>query len=148
MKVCDTFKWNLLNLLIRIQFPSVPHISTEALATWLEDKQKNSPLLLDARSPIEYAISHLRGAYLMPSNSLKYKDILSCSLDTPIVTYCSVGYRSAILAQRLQKIGYEQVFNLEGSLFAWKRENLPVFCDNQIVSSIHPNNLFWSFWLW
>ncbi|MDJ0509078.1 MAG: rhodanese-like domain-containing protein [Crocosphaera sp.] len=131
-------------MLIRIQFPSVTHISTEGLATWLEDKQQKSPLLLDARNPIEYAISHLRGAYLMPLNN---KDILSCSLDTPIVTYCSVGYRSAILAQRLQKMGYKQVFNLEGSLFAWKQENRPIFCDEQIVSSIHHNNLFWALWL-
>ncbi len=146
MNFSDQLKWHLLNYLIKIKFPTVNTISTEELATWLEDKHRKDPLLFDARTPLEYFISHLHGAYFIPSKSIELENTIEDS-STPIVTYCSVGYRSAILARKLQKMGYKQVFNLEGSLFAWFSENRPVFCDDKIVSSIHPYNLFWSLWL-
>ncbi len=147
MRLCSSLKWDLLHSLIQLQFPSVNHISTEELALWLEDKNTTDPLLLDARTPLEYAISHLRGASLIPYNVSEIELYINCSTASPIITYCSVGYRSAILAQRLQKMGYEKVFNLKGAFFLWFSENRPVFCGENIVSFIHPFNLFWSFWL-
>ena len=147
MKICRPLKGRLLNFLIRLKFPSISHISTSELAAWLSDDQRFPPLLLDARTPEEYAISHLQQAHLSPSNLLQFRDIMGLSTSTPIVTYCSVGYRSAFLARRLQDDGYEQVFNLEGSLFAWFSENRPVYQDGQPVRQIHPYNCFWSLWL-
>jgi rhodanese-related sulfurtransferase len=147
MRIFHTLKWNLLNSFVQLRFPDVKHISTEELAIWLEDKNQTDPLLFDARNKIEYAISHLKGAYLIPHNVPELKSFVPCSTATPIITYCSVGYRSAILAQRLQTIGYEKVFNLKGSLFFWFSENRPVFCGEKIVSFVHPLNLFWSLWL-
>ncbi len=147
MKFCSTFKWNLLHSLIQLRFLDIRHVSTKELAIWLEDEKKTIPLLLDARTPLEYATSHLRGAYLVPHNVQEIEPYISCSFSHPIVTYCSVGYRSGILAQRLQKIGYKKVFNLAGSLFFWFSENRPVFCEEKPVSFIHRFNLFWSFWL-
>ena len=147
MKVISAFKWNLLHWLIQLRFLDIHHISTEELAIWLEDKKTTDPLLLDARTPLEYAISHLRGAYLIPHDLLEIEPCLPYSFSHPIVTYCSVGYRSAILAQRLQKMGYKKVFNLKGSLFFWFSEKRPIFSGEQIVSFIHPFNLFWSLWL-
>lgn len=147
MRVCYSLKWNLLNSFIGLRFPDVAHISTEELAIWLEDENKTDPMLLDARSKSEYAISHLRGADWMPHDLPEIGSFMNGSKTTPIITYCSVGYRSAILAQRLQNMGYEKVFNLKGSLFLWFSENRPVFCGEEIVSFIHPLNLFWSLWL-
>jgi rhodanese-related sulfurtransferase len=147
MRFFSDLKWSLLNLLIRFKFPSVHPISTLELAVWLEDENREKPLLLDARTSLEYVVSHLKNAYLSPSNLQELRELTQCSLSTPIVTYCSIGYRSAILAQQLQEIGYKQVFNLEGSLFIWFRENRPVYDNKQVVSYIHPYNLFWSFWL-
>ncbi|HAC62531.1 MAG TPA: rhodanese-like domain-containing protein [Cyanothece sp. UBA12306] len=137
----------LLSFLIRLQFPSISHISTAELADWFGDDQRHPPVLLDARTPEEYAISHLQQAQLSPANLLQLRDIIGLSTLTPIVTYCSVGYRSAILAKKLQDQGYKQVFNLEGSLFAWFRENRPVYQNGQPVKQIHPYNCFWSLWL-
>ncbi len=142
-----SLKWSLLNTVIQLRFPSVHHISTEELAIWLSDENKTNPLLLDARTSLEYAISHLQGAYLLPYNVPEIKPFVNCSLTTPIITYCSVGYRSAILRRRLEKMGYEKVFNLKGSLFLWFSENRPVFCGEEIVSCLHPFNLLWSLWL-
>jgi rhodanese-related sulfurtransferase len=146
MIICRRLKWSVLKFLIRLKFPSVRHISTAELAAWLEDCQRKPPLLLDARTPQEYAVSHLQQAHLSPSDLQELIDSTGLSRSTPIVTYCSVGYRSAILAQRLQEKGYEQVFNLEGSLFAWFSENRLVYPWQQI-RQIHPYNQFWSLWL-
>lgn len=147
MRFCHALKWNLLNSLIDLKFSDVNHISTEELAIWLDDKNKRNPLILDTRTPLEYAVGHLQGAYFMPHDLPEIEPFIQCSYSQTIVTYCSVGYRSAILAQRLQNMGYENVFNLNGSLFLWFSENRPIFCDEQIVEFIHPNHLFWSFWL-
>ena len=46
--------------------------------------------------------------------------------DAPIVTYCSVGYRSGKMAERLQAAGYTNVRNLEGSIFKWANEHRPL----------------------
>lgn len=147
MKICYLLKSRILSFLIRLKFPSITHISSSELAAWLEDDLRCSPVLLDARTAEEYAISHLQQARLSPPNLLQWRDRMELSRQTPIVTYCSVGYRSAILARRLQDHGFEQVFNLEGSLFAWFRENRPVYQDGQPVRQIHPYNFFWSLWL-
>jgi 3-mercaptopyruvate sulfurtransferase SseA len=59
------------------------------------------------------------------------------------VTYCSVGYRSAALAQQLQAMGCKKVFNLEGSLFEWVNQGYPVYQGEQVVKSVHPFNRLW-----
>ena len=121
MELCYALKWNFIYSFIQVRFPHVNHISTEELAIWLDDKNTTPPLLLDARTPLEYAVSHLQGASLIPYNLPEIESLVHYSAATPIITYCSVGYGSAILAQRLQKMGYEKVFNLKGSLFLWFR---------------------------
>ena len=149
MRIGHRLKWTVLKLWLRFQFPSVRHISTPELAAWLEDSHKKPPLLLDARTTQEYAVSHLPQAYLIcsPSDLKELIDSTKLSPSTPIVTYCSIGYRSALLAQKLQQKGYKRVFNLQGSLFAWFKENRPVFQNERQVWQIHPYNRFWSFWL-
>ncbi len=147
MEICRRHLSSALKFLIRLKFPSVRHISTAELAAWLENRHRKPPLLLDARTPQEYAVSHLLQAHLIPSDLQELIDSTGLSPSTAIVTYCSVGYRSAVEAQRLQEKGYEQVFNLEGSLFDWFRENRPVYQGGQQVRQIHPYNQFWSLWL-
>lgn len=129
---------------IHCQFPAVPSISTTALAVWLQQEDTEKPLLLDARTKIEYEASHLPQAHLVPKHLPDMNQWHGVSLSMPIVTYCSVGYRSAILAQQLQKMGYEMVFNLEGSMFEWVNEGRLVYQGNQVVRQVHSYNQFWS----
>ena len=53
--------------------------------------------------------------------------------DTPIVVYCSVGYRSARVARWLGRQGFTNVRNLDGSLFAWANEGRPMEADGRPV---------------
>lgn len=147
MSICYHWKWKLLKGMIRLQFPQVTPLSTAELAAWLADEDRPNPLLLDTRSPLEYAISHLKQAHWTVSTSQGIINLPPVSRVTPIVTYCSVGYRSARVAGQLQEMGYKQVFNLEGSLFAWFSEDRPVYQEGQPVSQIHPYNRFWAIWL-
>ena len=146
-KICHRLKWDLLKWWIRFQFPSVSHISTATLATWLESGEGEKVVIIDARTPEEYEVSHLPQAQLISSDSPTINELREISASTPIVTYCSVGYRSALVAQRWQKQGFENVHNLEGSLFAWFNEARPVYRSGERVRQIHPYNCFWSLWL-
>jgi rhodanese-related sulfurtransferase len=130
-----------VNLLIRIKFPQVQPISTAALASWLEQDGVEKPLLLDTRTKPEYAVSHLWGAQLVAPDTKDFANL--APLDLPIVTYCSVGYRSAAIAHRLQEAGYTKVVNLEGSIFQWANEGRPLYRNDVAVQQVHPYNSRW-----
>jgi Rhodanese-related sulfurtransferase len=63
--------------------------------------------------------------------------------ETPIVTYCAVGYRSGEIADRLRAAGFKNVRNLEGSIFQWANEHRPLVRDKEHVTQVHPYNSFW-----
>ena len=62
---------------------------------------------------------------------------------TPIVVYCSVGYRSSAIARRLESLGYRNVLNLSGSIFQWVNENRSVYREGKPVTKVHPYQKFW-----
>jgi rhodanese-related sulfurtransferase len=129
--------------LIHRQFPGVHSLSTKDLAMWLNWPEKTKPLLLDARTPREYAVSHLPDARLAPPDLSTLETWEDVTDTTPIVTYCSVGYRSARLALRLQALGYRHVLNLEGSIFEWANQGHPVYQGTKVVRQVHPFNSTW-----
>jgi rhodanese-related sulfurtransferase len=140
--------WTLIKWIIHFKFSTIRYISTKELAKNLTKSDVEKPCLIDARTPEEYEVSHLLDARLAPSDTHE----LSCWMNNLtnsafIVTYCSVGYRSAVLAQQLQKIGYTEVYNLDGSIFEWFNEGQPVYKGKQIVNQVHPFNQIWSFLL-
>lgn len=132
----------LLKGWIRLQFPLVPAIGPGKLAQKLADPTQPAPVLLDARSEAEYAVSHLAAAQHVPGG-LPENLLSHLRQDTPLVVYCSVGYRSARVAQHLRQAGFHQVFNLEGGLFQWANEGRPMVRDGQPVQQVHPYNAQW-----
>jgi rhodanese-related sulfurtransferase len=141
MPLLKKISWAALKKLIQAQFPSVKSLSIMELANWL--KRDDAPLLLDARTPAEYEVSYLPGARLVTEDWLEDPQKLGAIHDRPIVVYCSVGYRSAKLAAKLQEKGLQQVFNLEGSIFAWANAGYPVYRGTEPVSQVHPYNAAW-----
>ena len=119
------FGWAIVNAKVRSDFPEVRRISTAELAAWLNDRSRPAPLLLDVRTPAEYEVSHLAGAKQVEPDALAA--IVREPKDRPIVTYCSVGYRSGGFAKKLGEAGFTNVMNLEGSIFRWANEGRPVF---------------------
>ncbi|MGL5878058.1 MAG: rhodanese-like domain-containing protein [Xenococcaceae cyanobacterium] len=134
-------------MLIQLQFPEIKQLSTEDLAAWLLDDRAHEPLLLDAREQEEYEVSHLMNARLAPTNLKDLINIEGVNFSTPIVVYCSVGYRSAAIARRLQSIGYQKVFNLSGSIFQWVNESHLVYSEGKPVNRVHSYQTFWRYLL-
>lgn len=141
MSFLRSIAWAGVKLFLGKQFSDVAHLSPTDLANWLAQAGK-PPFLLDARTAEEYAVSHLPHAHLA-SKSPPYISGAELDSETPIVVYCSIGYRSAVLARKLQAAGYKTVFNLEGSIFQWANEGHPVFQNHQIVNQVHPYNAHW-----
>ncbi len=135
------FGWALIDAKIRHDFPQVRRISTAELAGWLKDERRPPPLLLDVRTRAEYEVSHLQNARQIEPDAPAA--VLNTVKDQPIVTYCSVGYRSGAYADRLRAAGFVNVVNLEGSIFRWANEGRPMVRDGRMVTEVHPYNGTW-----
>jgi rhodanese-related sulfurtransferase len=127
--------------LAREKYPSVKQIRTETLAMWLVDTNRIQPLLVDVRSDEEFAVSHIRNA--MHAVSVERVKQLAIGADVPVVVYCAVGYRSSAFAQKLQKAGVTNVFNLDGSIFQWANEGREIVRAGMPVKDVHPYDRKW-----
>lgn len=136
-------KSNFLKWMIRIQFPTVRSISTSELDRWLNTPQSVRPLMLDARTEAEFAVSHLATAQRIDPNTPDWSQLATVPKETPIVVYCSVGYRSARIAEQLQQQGFVQVLNLEGSIFQWANEARSLYQNDRPTDLVHPYNDRW-----
>src|ERR1043166_3016466 len=130
--------WFLLKQSLRHRFAKVEWITTAQLADWLADKERPPPVLLDVRTEEEWNVSHLAGARRVDPNSSTEKVAAEISKETPVVTYCAVGYRSGELATKLREAGFSNVRNLEGSIFQWANEHRPLVREAQPVTIVHP----------
>ncbi len=120
---------------LRDKFPNIPVITTAELAAL-----NPPPLLLDARSEREFAVSHL-------ATARRFTGEISAAPDHPIVVYCSVGYRSALVVRKLNAAGFTNVRNLEGSIFAWANESRPLVDADGPTKDVHPFNFLWARYL-
>ena len=82
-------------------------------------------VLFDVREESELAKDHLPGAIHLGKGVIE-RDIEARVSDpkTPIVLYCGGGYRSALAADALQKMGYTAVLSMEGGVRGWREKNL------------------------
>jgi rhodanese-related sulfurtransferase len=65
-----------------------------------------------------------------------------------IVVYCSIGVRSERIGEKVQKLGYTNVYNLYGGIFEYKNNDGKVVNDqNKITDSVHTYNKKWSVYL-
>ena len=125
------------------KFPEIRWISTSELARWREDSSRAQPVLLDARTSVEYQVSHLRDAVLDDAARPSLRPLRGLPQNAPIVVYGSVGYRGARLAWWLQRQGYADVRNLTSGIFQWANEDRPLFRDGRPTAQVHPYDQRW-----
>jgi rhodanese-related sulfurtransferase len=84
-------------------------------------------VLVDVREDSEYAAGHVPGAVHIGKGVIE-RDIEAKIPDpaTPLVLYCGGGFRSALAADALQKMGYTNVISMDGGWRAWTEQGLPV----------------------
>ncbi len=87
-------------------------------------------LLVDVREESEYAKDHLPKAIPLGKGIIE-RDIEERvpDLDTPLVLYCGGGYRSALAADNLQKMGYTNVLSMDGGIRGWREKSFPLTRD-------------------
>ena len=84
-------------------------------------------VLVDVREDREFDADHLPGAVHLGRGVIerdiegKYPD-----LETPLVLYCGGGFRSALAADNLQKMGYTNVISMDGGIRDWRERGLPL----------------------
>jgi rhodanese-related sulfurtransferase len=87
-------------------------------------------VLVDTREESEWARGHLPGAVHMSKGVIE-RDIEKKvpDKDATIVLYCGGGFRSALAAENLQKMGYRNVISMDGGWRSWTEANFPVVRD-------------------
>jgi rhodanese-related sulfurtransferase len=87
-------------------------------------------LLVDVREESEFAKDHLPGAIHMGKGVIE-RDIEGRvpELNTEMILYCGGGYRSALAADNLQKMGYTNVISMDGGIRGWREKNFPLTKD-------------------
>lgn len=109
---------------------------------------KENIILLDAREKKEFEISHIPGAIWVGYDNFSMKRVKGIAKDKPVVTYCSVGYRSERIGEKLQRKGFSNVQNLEGSIFRWMNEGQEVVNkDGETTNKVHGFNEEWGKWV-
>ena len=125
---------------------SVPLIQPAELERWTS--REDSLIILDTRSASEYQVSHIRNARFIDYDSFDTSMISDLPKSSKVVVYCSVGYRSERVGEKLKAQGFEEVYNLYGGIFQWKNHGYTVVNnENQPTDSVHAYNKLWGQWL-
>jgi rhodanese-related sulfurtransferase len=84
-------------------------------------------VLVDVREESEFAKDHLPGAIHLGKGVIE-RDIEARvpDLNTPLVLYCGGGFRSALAADNLQKMGYTNVISMDGGVRGWREKKYPM----------------------
>jgi rhodanese-related sulfurtransferase len=133
--------WEAIDEGIEEKYPQVKFISSDELNDQYQKPASDFPFIFDVRAKSEFEISHLKTA----ANLLSADQIAKVVNDktAEIVVYCSVGYRSAHVADELRLMGYSKVRNLHHSIFEWANKNYPLVNKNGLTDKVHPFNKKW-----
>lgn len=125
------------------KFPSMTWVTVDELDRWHADPARAQPVLLDARTPVEYDVSHLQGAVQIDPYRPSLRPLRGFPKDTAIVLYSTVGYRGARVVDFLARQGYTRVANLDGGVFRWVNAGRPVFRLDRATTEVHPYDPNW-----
>jgi rhodanese-related sulfurtransferase len=83
--------------------------------------------LIDVREESEYGKDHLPGAVHLGKGVIE-RDVEQRYPDTatPLILYCGGGFRSALAADNLQKMGYTNVISMDGGIRDWRQKGYPL----------------------
>lgn len=84
--------------------------------------------LIDVRETFEYEVSNLEGVNIPLSGIMIESDKIAT--DKPVIVHCRSGKRSAAAIMQLQTLGFDNLYNLEGGILAWKEKydpSMPVY---------------------
>ncbi|MFO0877948.1 MAG: rhodanese-like domain-containing protein [Gemmataceae bacterium] len=103
----------------------IQETTVEAIKARLDRGEKLT--LIDVREESEFARDHVPGAIHVGKGILE-RDIETHFPDTgrELILYCGGGFRSALAADNLQKMGYTQVISMDGGIRDWRQRGFPL----------------------
>jgi rhodanese-related sulfurtransferase len=103
----------------------VKEVTVDQVKAMLDRGEKFT--LVDVREESEWAKDHLPGAVHLGKGVIE-RDIEKAVSDpqTPLVLYCGGGFRSALAADNLQKMGYTHVLSMDGGIRDWRGKGYPL----------------------
>ncbi|HEY4762901.1 MAG TPA: rhodanese-like domain-containing protein [Candidatus Sulfotelmatobacter sp.] len=103
----------------------VRETSVDAVKTRMDRGDKF--LLVDVREESEYVNDHLPGAIHLGKGVIE-RDIEGRvpELNTEMILYCGGGFRSALAADNLQKMGYTNIISMDGGIRDWRKKEYPL----------------------
>src|SRR5436190_15607978 len=99
----------------------IREVSVDDVKTKIDRGEKF--VLVDVREESEWAKDHLPGAVHLGKGVIE-RDVEQRipDLDTPLILYCGGGFRSALAADNLQKMGYRNVRSMDGGIRDWRQK--------------------------
>lgn len=117
-------------LLTVLSFSLSANVTTMPQQTLLNKIASNTPLLiLDVRTPEEFAAGHVPNAINIPHTEIKQQTSLIAQAQSEgkqIVVYCRSGRRAGYVESVLQSSGIQSLHHLEGDMNAWTKNGHPV----------------------
>jgi rhodanese-related sulfurtransferase len=111
-------------------------------------KHLKNVYFLDTREKEEFEVSHLKNARNVGYIWFDMRRVYDIPKDATIIVYCSVGYRSEKIGEKLLKYGYKNVYNLYGSIFEWANKGNPLYKSSGVqTTEIHTYNKTWARWV-
>src|ERR1044071_4785228 len=110
---------------IAVAADSAPAIAPDKLVERMEKKDANL-VVLDVRTPEEFAAGHIPGAVNIPHDQLPNRLAeIAGAKNKDVVVYCRSGRRSAIAQETLSSQGFKSVKHLDGDMLKWQEEKRP-----------------------
>jgi len=134
------------NLLLKTLYKNtVPLVNIKQLSNELA---ADSIVLLDSREKSEYEVSHLKNSIWVGYDPFDSTQVADFPKDTAIVVYCSIGYRSERIGEKLQEMGFTNVYNLYGGIFEWANQAQEVLDSTETpTKKVHGFSKIWGIWL-
>jgi rhodanese-related sulfurtransferase len=133
--------WAYDLLLSNLLSHSVAEVSVDQIAS-------GTFRVLDARAYREFSVSHIEGATWVGYDDFDMGRLAGIDKRASIAVYCSVGYRSERIAEKLHQQGYTDVVNVYGGIFEWVNTGHSVVTDNGTeTEAVHAYSKSWGIWL-
>lgn len=120
---------------------SVPETTVEKAAA------DSTAIFLDAREKREFEVSHLPGAIWVGYDHFQLENVAQLAHNQRVVVYCSVGYRSEKVSEKLLAAGFQDVSNLVGGIFEWVNDGQKIVNESGPTDRVHAYSKSWGIWL-
>jgi rhodanese-related sulfurtransferase len=125
---------------------TIPTIQVDELESI--DLERPNIHIWDTREKKEFEVSHILNAEWVGYDSFSKRSMKDLGREDTIIVYCSVGYRSEKIGEKLASAGFKNVWNLYGGIFQWKNSGHTVYdSDGKMTEKVHAYDKSWGIWL-